>query len=104
MVCKEFSRILRPGGVVFFTMMGPKNNYITHHAVQIHQGKIYEIAIEDPAHRLYGDREFIYLVRDENELKLLFAEFECVTTGYCDQSMFDLTSCFHWIYVGRKSA
>ena len=101
-VCKELSRCLRPDGIVFFTMMGPKNYYITHHAKQIHMGKVYEIAIEDPAYRLYGVRELIYLVRDVDELKSLFSEFECLSTGYFDQSMFDMVSNFHWIFIGKK--
>ena len=39
---------------------------------------------------------------DEEELKDLFSEFECLSTGYFDQSMFDMTSTFHWIFVGKK--
>ena len=101
-VCKELARCLRPGGAVFFTVMGPKNSYITHRAKQIYDGRVYEIRIEDPEHRLYGLRELIYLVRDEQELKDLFSQFECVTTGYFDQAMFDMRSNFHWIFIGRK--
>ena len=101
-VCKELSRCLRPGGVVFFTVMGPRNYYITHHTKQIHGGKIYDIQIDDPNHRLSGLKELIYLVRDEEELKDLFSEFECVTTGYFDQRMFDIASNFHWIFAGKK--
>lgn len=103
-VCKEFSRCLRLGGIVFFTMFGPKNYYFTHHAKQIHGGKVFEIEIDDPTHRLYGLRELIYLVPDVDELKDLFSEFECVSTGYFDQSMFDMVSNFHWIFVGKKCA
>jgi SAM-dependent methyltransferase len=103
-VCREFSRCLRPGGIVFFTMMGPKNYYIVYHSKQIHDGKVYEIRIEDPTHRLHGLYEMIYLVRDEDELKALFSEFDCITTGHTDQSMFDMSSNFHWIFVGGKRA
>lgn len=101
-VCKELSRCLKPGGYVFLTMMGPKNYYIKHHAKQIHPGGVYEISIDDPKHRLYGNRELIYLVRDEDHLKDLFSEFECITTGYFDHAMFDMRSGFHWIFVGKK--
>ena len=102
-VCAELSRCLRPGGVVFFTMMGPKNYYITRHTKRILNERVHEIRIDDPLHRLHGVLELIYLVRDENDLKDLFSEFECVSTGYFDQSMFDMESNFHWIFVGRKS-
>jgi len=102
-VCKELSRCLRPGGVTFFTMLGPKSYYITEKTKKIHKGKIHEVTIEDPSHRLYGLKELIYLVRDENELKDLFSEFECITTGYFDQKMFDMSSNFHWIFAGRKT-
>lgn len=44
-VCEEFSRCLRSNGVVFFTMMGPRNYYITHYSEQIHAGQIYEVSI-----------------------------------------------------------
>lgn len=101
-VCAEISRCLRPGGIVFFTMMGPKNYYITHHAKQIYNRRIYDVSIENQSHRLYGVRELIFLVRDEDDLCDIFSEFQLITTGYFDQSMFDLKSNFHWIFVGRK--
>ena len=102
-VCREFSRCLKPGGIVFFTMMGPTNYYLRYNAKQIHDESVFEIRFEDPSHRLYGLHEMIYLVRDDDELKSLFSEFECVTTGYFDQRMFDVKSNFHWIFVGKKS-
>ncbi len=101
-VCKEIYRCLKPSGVVFFTMMGPKNYYITHHAKQIHNDRIYEIRIEDPKHRLYGVKEHIFLVRDKEDLCGLFSQFKVLSTGYFDQGMFDLLSNFHWIFVGTK--
>lgn len=103
-VCQELSRCLRPGGVVFFTMMGPKNYYITHHVKQIHDKRVYEITIDDPSHRLAGLRELIYLVRDQDDLVSLFSEFECITTGYFDESMFDVPSTQHWIFIGKKAS
>ena len=101
-VCREFSRCLKPGGIVFFTMMGPTNYYIRFHAKQIHDGRVYEIKFDDPAHRLHGLHVMVYLVRDEDDLKSLFSEFECITTGHIDQGMFDMKSNFHWIFVGQK--
>ena len=64
-VCKELSRCLRLGGVVFFTMTDPKNYCITHHTKQIHHRNVYGISIEEPGHRLEGVTKLIYLVRDE---------------------------------------
>jgi len=101
-VCKELSRCLKPGGTVFFTTMGPKNYYMAEHTKEIHDGKVHEVRFEDPSHRLYGLREMIYLVENEDELKALFSDFECITTGYFDQRMFDVTSNFHWIFAGKK--
>ena len=103
-VCTELSRLLRPGGVVFFTMMGMENYYIKYYARHIHRGSIYEISIEDPKHRLAGVHEMIYAVRDEDELRSLFSMFEPVTIGHFEQRMFDLKSNFHWIFVGKKPA
>ncbi len=101
-VCKDMARVLRPGGTVFFTMMGSYNNYITHHTKQIHNGRVYEIRIEDPDHRLSGVSEIIFLVRDRDDLKDLFSEFDCISTGYFDQSMFEMNSNFHWIFIGKN--
>ena len=102
-VCRELHRCLRPGGTVFFTVLGPKNYYITYHTKQIHDRRVYEVVIDEPGHRLFGLRELIYLVRDEADLKNLFSDFECVTSGYYDQRMFDMTSNFHWLFVGKKA-
>ncbi|WP_339206560.1 class I SAM-dependent methyltransferase [Paenibacillus sp. FSL K6-3182] len=101
-VCSELNRILKPGGYVFFTMMGPQNYYITHHLKKIHHERIYEISIDDKAHRLNGVKELIYTVKDEEDLCQLFDTFEPVTVGYFDQKMFDLYSNFHYIFVGKK--
>lgn len=101
-VLKELYRCLRPGGVVFFTMLGPKSYYIQEKTKKIHDEKIHEVVIDDPNHRLAGLHEMIYLVKTENELKDLFSDFECITTGYFDQKMFDVTSNFHWIFAGKK--
>ena len=101
-VCAEIRRILRPGGFVFFTMMGPRNYYITHYLKQVHGERVYEISIQDKKHRLYGVRELILVVRDEEDLCALFDVFEPVTVGYFDQQMFDLYSNFHYIFVGKK--
>jgi len=101
-LCRELGRCLKPGGLVFFTMLGARNYYFTHHTKQIHRGETCEVVIEDPSHRLYGLKELIYVVRDEEHLRRLFSDFECINTGYFDMSMFDMKSSFHWIFVGRK--
>lgn len=101
-ICREFLRCLRPGGIVFFTMMGPKNYYIKEYTKKVHNGKIHEVAIKTPGHRLDGLRQYIYLVENENELKKIFSDFKCISTGYFDQKMFELTSNFHWIFIGKK--
>ena len=101
-ICREFSRCLRPGGVVFFTIYGVKNYYYTHHLKGIHNGETCEVVVADPSHRLYGLKEMVYVVRDEEHLKSLFSEFEPINIGYFDMSMFDVKRNFHWIFVGRK--
>jgi SAM-dependent methyltransferase len=101
-ICVEIRRILRPGGFVFITMMGPRNYFITHHLKQVHDERVYEISMEDKKHRLYGIRQFILVVRDEEDLCNLFDVFEPVTVGYFDQKMFDMNSNFHYIFVGKK--
>lgn len=101
-VCQECARVLRPGGVVFFTMMGPRNCYIAEYTKNVINKKVHEVAVNKPGHRLDGVREFIYLVDTEEELKDLFSAFHCLSTGYFDQKMLDMSSNFHWIYIGQK--
>ena len=101
-VLNELDRVLKPGGIVFFTMLGPKSYYIKEKTVKVHDGKIHEVKIDDPNHRLNGLHEMIYLVETEDELKNLFGHWEPITTGYFDQRLFDVTSNFHWIFAGKK--
>ncbi len=101
-VCEDMSRCLRPGGVVFFTMMGPRNYYITDYTKRIVTEHVHDVRIDDPGHRLHGVRELVYLVRTRSELKSLFSMFSCLSTGYFDQQMFDMRSNYHWIFIGEK--
>jgi len=100
-VCKEFSRCLRPGGIVYFTMVGNKNSLINNYSNEIH-GDMREILCDDPSHRLYGLHQFILVVKDKKDLKNLFSEFECIATGYFDDKLCDDRN-FHWVFVGRKT-
>lgn len=100
-ICKEFDRCLKPGGTVFFTMLGPRNYLITHHAKAIH-GDVFQVRMETPGHRLEGHEEFVYLVRDEDALIKLFDQFEPVTTGFLELKMLDMSSNMHWIFAGTK--
>lgn len=101
-VCNELKRVLKPGGTVFFTMMGPKNYYITRYLKSIYNNQVYQIRIEDESHRLNGVEENILLIRDEEHLVDMFDMFEVVNVGYFDQSMFDMKSNFHYIFIGKK--
>ncbi len=101
-VVAELNRVLKPGGFVFLTMMGVQNYYITHHLKQVHDKRLYEVAIEEPGHRLEGDHETVLIVKDTEELKAMFAPFNPLSVGYFDQSLFDLYSNFHHIFVGES--
>lgn len=98
-VCKEFSRILKPGGIVYFTMMGTRSNYIVQGHAKPVSGDIYEIHVKSG--RMAGIHEIVYIVKDEDHLTDLFSEFDTVTVGYFRMAQFDLESTFHWIYCGR---
>jgi len=101
--CKELARVLRPGGLVFLTMMGAQNYYFTHHTKRIHDKETCEVILEDTSHRLHGLRELLYVVRDEDHLTNLFSEFECINVGFFDMGLFDMKRGFHWIFVGKKA-
>jgi SAM-dependent methyltransferase len=99
---REFARVLRPGGAVFITMMGLRNYYCSGKLARNLGDDVYEVVIEG-ANRLSGFHQVIYAVRDDEHLRDLFGNFEPLTTGYVDQSLFDLKSSFHWIFAGRKA-
>jgi len=101
-VTRELARCLRKDGIVFFSVIGPKNYYIRYHTKRVLEGGVHEMIMDAPGHRLEGLRELFFLTRSEEHLKDIFSEFNCVTTGYFDQAMFDMKSNFHWIFVGRK--
>jgi SAM-dependent methyltransferase len=92
--CDEFARCLRPDGVVYFTMMGPRCYYIADLGQNI-GGEVYEVPVGLA-------REFIYVVRDETHLLKLFSRFELISTGSWDQALFGSRSNFHWIFVGKR--
>ena len=85
---------------LFYFVFSEQN--LTNVALKTNIIKIHEVVIDDPNHRLAGLHEMIYLVETEDELKSLFSDFKCITTGYFDQKMFDVTSNFHWIFAGEK--
>lgn len=99
-VCRELRRILKPGGIVMFTMMGAKNYFIAENSQRIN-GKIYEVEFSRE-HRLHGSKQIIYVVNTKTELKDLFSDFECFKIGYFDIDVMDGSN-FHWIFMGKKS-
>lgn len=101
-VNQELNRVLKPSGTIFATMMGPSNYYITDWTAQVTDAGVHQVRIDAPNHRLNGVKEDIILVKDEAHLLDLFREFEPLTTGYFDQSMFDMKSNFHFIFAGTK--
>lgn len=99
-VCRELKRILRPGGVVLFTMMGPKNYFVAQNTKKI-DGKIHKVEFGS-SHRLNGLKQVIYIVDTEAELKELFSDFNCIKVGYFDIDIMDGSN-FHWIFIGTKT-
>jgi len=106
-VCREFTRCLRPGGVVAISMMGPACVYISRYGRPTGEPNVYQVQVSDPEHKLQGIRELLdpllfYIVPNEEELRRLFDMFECLSVGHVDQGLFDLRSTFHWLFFGRK--
>ncbi len=98
-VCRELKRILKPGGIVMFTMMGAKNYFIAENTKKVN-GKIHEVEFSKE-HRLAESKQIIYVVDTEDELKDLFSDFKCVKTGYFDIDVMDGSN-YHWIFIGKK--
>ena len=98
--CMEFKRILKPGGIVFFTMMSVDNHYIKHYTKRVENG-MWEIEVPQEK-RLAGTKEIIYPIPDKETLCDLFSMFKLITTGFFAQGMFDMLNTHHWIFVGEK--
>lgn len=102
-IAAELHRITRPGGVFFLTMMGSKNYYIRECSRSMENG-VFEVFIGGD-HRLAGSgpyHEYILVPKGEGHLCELMRPWKCEDIGYFDQRMGDMTSNFHWIFVGRK--
>lgn len=99
-VAAELHRCLAPDGVVMFTMMGPKNDYIARYGKETGPNR-FEVYLGS-GHRLKNRREIIQVVRDNEHLTDLFSAFAPISAGYFDQSMMELGSNFHFIFVGGK--
>lgn len=103
-IAAELHRVTKPGGLCFLTMIGPKNYYITDHVKSVRDG-VHEVFIGGD-HRLAGAtgyHEFILVPRDEDHLAELMQPWTRRDIGYFDQRMGDMTSNFHWIFVGEKN-
>lgn len=102
-VTRELARVVKPGGIVFFTMMGSRNQNITHHSISM-KDRVFEVVMGGD-HRLAGAtgyHEYVFIPQDETHLCKVFDAFEPLSVGYFDQKMLDLHSNFHWIFVGRR--
>lgn len=102
-VTNRIARTMKKGATFFVTMMGLKNYYMTHHSRSMKDNR-FEVYIGGN-HRLAGGdnyHQFIYVPRDEQHLAALFPAFKPISIGYFDQSMFDLKSNFHWIFIGER--
>lgn len=97
-MCCEFARVLRPGGLVYFTMQGPRNSYIAKFGTEVGP-KEYRVEMPE-GHRLHGRREYLYVPPDEADVKDLFSAFKCRTVGQFEQIYFG-ESTFHWIFIGE---
>ena len=100
-VTSEFARVLKKDGIVFLTTTHPDNYHATKMTKEILDGDIHHILFDAPSHRVFGLEEFIYVIKDEDELESIFPCFDTLSIGYCAGKMFDLDF-KHWIYVGKK--
>lgn len=98
----ELHRCLRPGGAVFFTMMGPRNYYVADGYAKPVGGDVFELRIGE-GHRLNGFHQMFYIVPSEDSLRDLFSMFEPITVGHFEHRMFECPSDFHWIFAGQKT-
>jgi len=96
-ICQELKRVLKPNGIVFFTMISPKNYFIKNSKIK---NKIRQTEF-GANHRLADIKQSYYVVKNKAELKELFSDFKCLSMGYFDIRIMEGSN-FHWIFVGQK--
>lgn len=96
---KTLNNMLKPGGYVYFTMMG-KKCWFYDHATEVEDG-LHRIDIETP--RIKYENYYIMFADDEEDLKTKFSMFEPLHVGfYSYKTREDEGTDFHYTFFGRK--
>jgi len=91
---------LKPGGIIYATMMGTKN-YCYEHS-QPYKNGLRSVSLKNQRHEI--DNYFVNFIDSKAELIKTFSMFEKMHTGYYDSCFREDEGChFHWIYVGKKA-
>ncbi len=92
----QFNSMLKPGGFVYFTMMGTQNHYYQFAKPEKHDG-LQQVTLTG---RL-NETSYINFIGDEEELKQKFGIFEPVFIGYYDITLPEGSS-YHYFFTGKK--
>lgn len=91
----DFDSLIKPGGIVYFTMMGKKNYF--YKGSERHKGKVRKVKKPD------GRALYIRFVGSKWEIKKLFRPFKSLWTGYYDHER-PKGSTYHYFFIGKKNA
>jgi hypothetical protein len=90
---------MKPGAILFATMMGTKNYY--HKYSKPHKNGLRCVAFKNERSSI--DNYYVNFTENEDELINKFSMFKKMHIGYYDACFReDEGSIFHWTYIGRK--
>lgn len=92
---KQLESCLKPGGLIYISMMS-SHNYYWNHATPLENG-LHEVALSG---RL-EETSYINFMRSEDHVLNTFDAFECEFLGYYDISIREGSS-HHYQFLGRK--
>jgi cyclopropane fatty-acyl-phospholipid synthase-like methyltransferase len=93
-------RQMKPGALIFASMMGTKSHYFKH--AQLSGENLYEVRFPEN-HRLQVRDYFMQFVESESQLVSIFHKFNRIQIGYYDASYReDEGSEFHYTFLGQK--
>ena len=104
----SLNKMLKPGGYVFFTMMGTKNQYYKYFCDKRKSNDgLYKVDLGLDKNYKKRQKQSIYyhyinFTKSEKDLKNKFRLFKPLKIGYYDESLTSTKSGHHYTFLGKK--
>ena len=107
---ESFNKMLRPGGYVFFTMMGKKNvHFKSYSNKRKNVDGLYKVDLSSDEHYMKRHKHstksiYINFTKNLTDLKKKFKLFKPVNIGFYDNSLISTKeSGYHFTFFGKKN-